>query len=323
MRSRTLLALLALTATLTACGGSSDGDDSVTSGSSPAGSSAGNELVVLEDDLKLQTVDNIVPVVSTKVATPPLETALDNVTKSLSTDDLVALNRQADVERKTPAVVAAGYVKDNNLLQGLSGGSGKLVIGAANFSENQILARIFEQVLDAAGFDASVKPVTSRDVYGPALERGELQVMPEYVGTLTEYFNKKANGPDAPAKASGDLDKTLAALRELASAKGLKVLEPAEAADQNAFAVTKAFATDNNLSKLSDLKAYKGKLVLGGPPECPTRPFCQPGLEQTYGLMFDSFVSLDAGGPLTKTALKTGKIQLGLVFSSDGSLAQL
>jgi osmoprotectant transport system substrate-binding protein len=110
------------------------------------------------------------------------------------------------------------------------------------------------------------------------------------------------------------------ALRGLAEKKGLKVLEPAEAADQNAFAVTKTFAENNDLHTLSDLKNYKGNLVLGGPPECPTRPFCQVGLEKTYGLHFSSFVALDAGGPLTKTALKQGKVQLGLVFSSDGSL---
>ena len=318
-RGRVAIVVLALV--LTGCGEGGDSGD-VTS-SAPARSSAGNELVVLEDDRKLQTVDNIVPVVQASVSSPPLELALNNVMKGLTTDGLIALNREADVERKAPAAVAEAYVAKNRLAEGLGGGRGRLVVGAANFSENQILARVFEQVLDAAGFDATVKPLTSRDVYGPALERGEIDVMAEYVGTLTEYFNKRANGPSAPARASGDLAATLAALRQLAGAKGLKVLEPAEAADQNAFAVTKAFAVANDLTTLSDLRGYEGELVLGGPPECPTRPFCKAGLEQTYGLTFDAFVPLDAGGPLTKTALKTGKIQLGLVFSSDASLVRL
>lgn len=317
------LGLAALALTLTACGGSSGVQSAPGASKDPNASSAGSELVVLADDLNLQTADNIVPVVSAKVATPALETALNKVTADLTTDKLVALNKQADVDRKTPAVVAKSYVEENKLAEGLSGGSGSIVIGAANFSENQILANVFAEVLNAAGFQARVKPVTSRDVYGPALERGELQVMAEYAGTFTEYFNKKANGANATPLASGDVDKTVTALRELAGKKGLKILEPAEAADQNAFAVTKTFAQANNLTKLSDLKGFQGKLVLGGPPECPTRPFCQPGLESTYGLSFDSFVSLDAGGPLTKTALKTGKVQLGLVFSSDGSLSTL
>jgi len=85
--------------------------------------------------------------------------------------------------------------------------------------------------------------------------------------------------------------------------------------------VTKAFAEANSLTKLSDLKGFEGDLALGGPAECPTRPFCQPGLEKTYGIEFSEFVSLDAGGPLTKTALKQGRVQVGLVFSSDGSLS--
>jgi osmoprotectant transport system substrate-binding protein len=324
MRSRTLLALLALSATVAACGGSSDSDDSVTSGSSPAGSSAGNELVVLADDLHLQTVDNIIPAINAKVSSPQLEEALNKTLQGMTTADLVALNKQADVERKTPAAVAKGYFDTERIGADLpTGGTGKIVVGAANFSENQILANLFVLALDQAGFNASVKPVTNREVYEPALERGELSVVPEYVGTLTEFLNKKANGADAPALASSDLQATVSALGGLAEKKGLKVLAPAEAADQNAFAVTKTFATANNLTKLSDLKGFSGKIALGGPPECPTRPFCQPGLEKTYGLKFDSFVSLDAGGPLTKTALKTGKVQLGLVFSSDGSLAQL
>ena len=103
----------------------------------------------------------------------------------------------------------------------------------------------------------------------------------------------------------------------------LNVLDPAQAADQNAFAVTKNFAEDNDLHTLSDLKAYKGKLVLGGPPECPKRPFCQLGLEEKYGIKFTGFLSLDTGGALTKAALKSGKVQIGLVFSTDSSLSSL
>jgi osmoprotectant transport system substrate-binding protein len=323
---RSTLGLLALTLSLaaTAACGSSSAPTTGTGSAAPSNaSSAGDELVVLADDQHLQTVDNVLPVVSTKVATAPLETALDSVSKALTTADLVALNRQADVERKSPAAIAKAYAEDKKLLTGVSGGSGKVVVGAANFSESQILGNLYADVLEAAGFDASVKPVTNREVYAPALERGEIQVMPEYAGTFTEFLNKKLNGPDAPALASSDLAATVTALRGLADKKGLKVLEPSRAADQNAFAVTRTFATANKLRTLSDLKNYKGTLVLGGPPECPTRPFCQPGLQKTYGLSFASFVSLDAGGPLTKAALKSGKVQLGLVFSSDGSLSPL
>ena len=167
-----------------------------------------------------------------------------------------------------------------------------------------------------------MKNVGNRELYEPALEKGEIQVMPEYAGTLTEFINKAENGADAEPVASGDLDATVQALTELGDTVGLKFGEPSSAADQNAFAVTTAFADQYGVQTLSDLgsKCSSG-LVLGGPPECPERPFCQPGLEDTYGLTFDSFTSLDAGGPLSKTALKQGKVTVSLVFSSDAALA--
>lgn len=63
------------------------------------------------------------------------------------------------------------------------------------------------------------------------------------------------------------------------------------------------------------------ELSLGGPPECPDRPFCLKGLEGTYGLTFKEFVALDAGGPLTVAALKNDNIQVGLLFTSDPAIA--
>ena len=228
MRSRRnpmyVAATLAAVVVLAGCGGSS----STSTGSGTldkAKSSAGDELVVLADDQHLQTVDNVVPVVNAKVDSPALEQALNAVSKVLTTDDLLTMNKSADIDRKSPAVVASAYVDDKKLATGVSGGSGKLVVGAANFGESQILANIYADVLKAAGFDASVKPVTNREVYEPALERGDIDGFAEYAGTLTEFLNKKANGPKATALATGDLTATVTALRGLAEKKGLKVLD--------------------------------------------------------------------------------------------------
>ena len=202
-------------------------------------------------------------------------------------------------------------------------GSGPITIGAFGFGESKILANLYAGALAAAGFEPTITELTNREVVEPALESGEVQVVPEYLGTLTEFLNVKANGPDATALASGDVDATLAQLQTLANAVGITVLTPSPAADQNAFAVTRAFAEANGITTLSDLAAYSAAnpVRLGGPPECPTRPFCQPGLEGTYGLKVAEFTSLDAGGPLTKQALSQGKIDVGLVFSSDGGVA--
>ena len=87
--------------------------------------------------------------------------------------------------------------------------------------------------------------------------------------------------------------------------------------------VERALLTPPVERTLSDFAAKcSGKAtVLGGPPECPQRPFCQPGLEKTYGITFGRFASLDAGGPQSKGALTSGTATIALVFSSDASLA--
>ena len=201
-----------------------------------------------------------------------------------------------------------------------TGGKGSIKIGAANFPENGILAEVYKQALAHAGYNASVVSLTTRPNIVTALKKGGIQVEPDYVGSLTEYFNKAAHGPNVKPVANGDLAATTAAAKAFAMVEGLTVLTPSPAADQNAFAVTKAFATKNNIAKLSDLAAYKGPLVLGGTPECKTYPMCQPGLEKVYGLHFSGFQQTDLGGTLSVSKLKSGKVTLGEYLSSDGSV---
>lgn len=204
-----------------------------------------------------------------------------------------------------------------------SGGEASLTIGAFNFSESQILAEVYGGALAAQGWDVTITQSTNREVLEPALEAGEVQMVPEYLGTFTEFLNVKENGPDAAPLASGDVAATFVKAQELAEKVGITVLTPSPAADQNAFAVRADFAAENGLVTLSDLAALSStvEIKLGGPPECPQRPFCQPGLEGTYGMKVAEFVPLDAGGPLTKEALAQGAIDVGLIFSSDGGVA--
>jgi len=122
-------------------------------------------------------------------------------------------------------------------------------------------------------------------------------------------------------EASGNLEETVAKLRTRLDEIGLTALNASPAADQNAFAVTRATADRLRLKKMSDLTPVAGQLTLGAGPECPTRPFCQPGLEKTYGLKFKAFRVLDSGGAKTMEALSAGDIDVGLVFSSDGAVA--
>ena len=207
-----------------------------------------------------------------------------------------------------------------------SGGGSKsstdkaISIGSFNFGESEILANMYKGVLEKAGFTVTLKAkLGNREVVEPALESGQVDLVPEYIGTSLEFLLKKAN--KTAGQASGDANATWDKLKTEYKTKKITALNFSPAADQNAFVVTKATADKDNLKKTSDLAPLASGFVLGGPSECPTRPFCQPGLEATYGLKFKSFASLDAGGPLTKSALDSGAIQVGLLFSSDGSIA--
>jgi len=332
-RIRFIAPLAVALALTTACG---DSGSSGTGGDSDSGGNAsgeacapveGDQLVVLEDDQHLQNADNVIPAVNAQTAQSQaaLLPALNAVSAALTTEDLVDMNAAVDVDRESAEDVAAAWVEESGVTDGLEQGSGAIAVGGGNFTESTVLANIYANVLTAAGFDASVREVGSRDLYLEALIAGtEIQAFPEYLSTVTEALNTKVNGANPTPVASGDVDATVTALQPLAEQTGLAFGEPSEAADQNAFAVTQAFADEVGVTTLSELAEAcgDGSLVLGGPTECPTRPFCQPGLEETYGLTFDSFRELDAGGPLTKAAITQGEISIGLVFSSDGALAQ-
>ncbi len=319
------LSAVALVGVLAACGSkASSGSPSTspsTSASTVCAPVAGKTLVTLADDKKLQLSDDIVPVVRTAVAKAPLTDALNKVSAVLSQNKLNALNVATGSQHESAQEAAQDFVSQNGLGSGFSGGSGPITVVAANFAENQTLAYVFADVLKAAGYSTSVKQSTNRELYLPALEKGQYDVVPEYAATLTEFLNTAANGANAPVKASSDIATTITQLTPLAAAKGLTVLTPAAATDENAFAVTSAFATKYGVTTLSGLAAAcGGGVTLGGPAECPQRPFCQPGLEKTYGLKISGFTALDADGSLTRSAVEQGKVALVEVFSSDSDV---
>ena len=327
LATATIAAGLLSTLALTACGnpGSSGTEAPPTAGPSAGPGCepmASDTLVLLTDDRNLQKTDNIIAAINTQAATPALKAAVDKVADALDQPKLLALNKAVEIDRQSSQEAATAFANGNGLTSGLSGGSGSVTVGAANFPESMTLAELYKIALNAAGFQATVQQSTNREVYEPALERGEITVFPEYAATLTEFLNKKANGANATEKASTDINATVAALTELGNRYGLTFGKASKASDQNAFATTKPVADKYNLKTLSDFaaKCSGPASVLAGPAECPARPFCQVGLKDTYGIIFGTFVQADAGGPQTKTALRTGRATLGLVFSSDSSL---
>lgn len=201
-------------------------------------------------------------------------------------------------------------------------GKGSLVIGSAGFTESTVLAELYAKVLDEAGYRTSVQTLQNRELYEPALQKGQIDVVPEYAATLAEFLNTKANGQGARPVASSDIAATVKALTALAEPRGLKVLPAGGAVDQNAFAVTKDFAQQHRLTTLSDLGASKLKIKLAAGDECPDRPFCAPGLEKTYGIDIAGVDPKGVGTIQAKQAVKDGTDQLVLTTTTDATLDQ-
>jgi osmoprotectant transport system substrate-binding protein len=192
---------------------------------------------------------------------------------------------------------------------------GTIVIGSTNFTEQYVAADLYAGVLEHAGFKVQVRPnLGTRAEVVPALEHGAIDLEPDYAGSLLLYLNKH------DVKAATSLSATVPALRKLLAADGATVLQPAKVIDTNVFAITKATDRKDHLGPhptLSQLKPYAAQMVLGGPPECPQYATCLPGLERVYGLHFKSFQSTDESGPVTVTALKTNRVQVAELFSTD------
>ncbi|MGV9317250.1 ABC transporter substrate-binding protein [Streptomyces sp. NPDC003691] len=202
------------------------------------------------------------------------------------------------------------------------GDSRDLTVGSAGFTESDLLARMYVLLLEHAGYRARVLSVTNRELYEPALESGRIDVVPEYAATFADWLNAKTNGPDAPAVGSPDLTKTMTALRRLATPRGLTVLDPGRAVDQNAFAVTRAYAAEHRLRTLSDLGRSGLPVRLAAGDECVLRPYCEPGLRKTYGIDIVAVDPKGVGTTQAKQAVQNGRDQMVLTTTTDATLDQ-
>ena len=190
-----------------------------------------------------------------------------------------------------------------------------IVIGSQNFPESETLAYVYADALKAAGYtNVTVKAnLGSREVTNPALEAGQINVIPEYLGNFLQSLDANAGVLTVAQTAS--------TLKPIAASKGLTVGDYSQAADSDAVAVTEANAQKYNLTSIADLSSVASKWTFGGPQECQTRITCYAGLSQYYGLHFGGFKALDEDGPLTVAALQNGDVQAARIFSSDATIA--
>jgi osmoprotectant transport system substrate-binding protein len=195
-----------------------------------------------------------------------------------------------------------------------SGGGGTAItVGSANFPENVILAYIYGGALAKNGFSVSYKVnIGARAAYIASLKKGEINLVPEYAGSILSFLDQKANAKSGAAVKS--------ALDQALSSQSLKAAELSEAADSDSLNVTPQYAKQHNLSSIADLKNV-GSFTLAANPEFAKRPDGIPGLKSVYGLTKVNFKSInDSGGNTTLKALLGNQVQVADIYSTTPSI---
>jgi len=186
-----------------------------------------------------------------------------------------------------------------------SGGSETITIGSQAYYSNEIIAEIYAQALENAGFTVERQfNIGQRDAYLPSLENGEIDLFPEYTGNLLQFYNEATTATTS--------DEVYAELQD-ALPGGLTVLDQAAATDQDSYNVTAEFAEANNVSSLADLAGLSVPLTLGGPAELAERPYGPTGLLEKYGVT----VAFSATGDTTYEDLLAGTITIANVYTAD------
>jgi len=211
------------------------------------------------------------------------------------------------------AALALTGCASSNSLSGGGASKTSVVVGSAAFPENETLAYVYGEALAASGVKVTYKPnIGQRAAYFPALQKGEIDVIPEYAGSILSYLDKAAN-----AKSGDEVKTALAA----ALPKGLTALNFSEAADSDSMNVTPEFAKANNLKSISDLANVSGTVIVAANPEFATRPDGLPGLQSVYGLSNLTFQAInDGGGPATLKALLDNTVQVADIYSTTPSI---
>ncbi len=192
---------------------------------------------------------------------------------------------------------------------------GEIVVGVSGaFPENQLVAEMYAQVLEADGYTVTRElDIADRAVGNEALAAGEIDLKPEYTGFDLPLY-------DESAPTNGDPQAVADALAAALEPEGLVTYAISPANSTNVFVVTPETAEANDLTDMSSLAAVAGEMTLGAPPDCPDSDFCIPGLKETYGIEFGEFKPLDFGGPKTVAAVDSGAVDVGELFSLDPTI---
>jgi osmoprotectant transport system substrate-binding protein len=190
-------------------------------------------------------------------------------------------------------------------------GKPTVTIGDKNFTEELVLGQLYAQALKAKGYTVKLKEnIGSSEVIDKALTSGQIQMYPEYTGTILSVI---ANQTAPPKTAAG----AYAAAKTFEETRGFTLLADTPFSDSDAIAVLPAYAKKNGLTTISDLAKLGKKVTLIAAPEFATREEGLLGLKKEYGIN-PTFEPLAIG--LTYTALDDGKANAADVFTTDAQL---
>jgi osmoprotectant transport system substrate-binding protein len=193
-----------------------------------------------------------------------------------------------------------------------SSSSDTIVVGSQQYYSNEIIAELYAQVLEKDGFTVDRNyNIGQREIYLPQMQKGKVDVMPEYSGNLLQYYDKESTAKTPDEIAAGLKD---------ALPSGITALAAADATDQDSYTVTKAFSDKYDVTSLADLKNVSEKLTVGANSEFGKRPYGPTGLKSDYGVDVGLTAIEDSGGALTVKALKDGTVQLADIYSADPSI---
>jgi osmoprotectant transport system substrate-binding protein len=190
-------------------------------------------------------------------------------------------------------------------------GKPAVTIGDKNFTEEYILGALYQQALAAKGFTVHLKGnIGSSEITYKALTSGQIDMYPEYTGTLLTAVA----GVTAPPKSA---QQAYTEAKAFAEKHGFTLLDQTPFYDTDALGALKTFAQKNHLTSIADLKKLGTGLKLGGPAEFQTRLQGLVGVKKAYGIN-PTFVPLTIG--LLYKALDTGQVGVSDVFSTDAQL---
>ncbi|WNZ14804.1 ABC transporter substrate-binding protein [Streptomyces sp. 11x1] len=207
-----------------------------------------------------------------------------------------------------------GDSDDNPLAGGADGGGRSIVVGSANFPENQLLAEIYAQALESKGLKVTRKfDIGAREVYYDQVVKGGISVLPEYNGALLSVAVDKNSTATSTEDINAELKEKLPS--------SVEILDSAAAEDKDSVTVTAEIAAKYKLKTLADLKPVAGDMTLGGGSEFKTRTQGGVGLEKVYGVKFGKFQPLDAGAQSTLVKLlKDDKVQAANLYTTDPAI---